>query len=89
MFVLQTVLLLLVVGSWAYCILTVVAALRYRALRPAPLENGPPISVLKPLSGAEDALEPNLRSFFTQRYHDFEILFAVRDSHGSGAEGGC
>ena len=78
--VVQIVLLLLLVGSWAYCILTVVAAQRYRSLRPDPLENGPPISVLKPLSGAEDALEPNLRSFFTQRYHDFEILFAVREA---------
>lgn len=80
MFVLQTVLLLLLAGSWVYCILTVVAALRYRALRPEPLENGPPISVLKPLSGAEDALEANLRSFFTQRYSAFEILFAVREA---------
>ncbi len=80
MFVLQTVLLLLLAGSWVYCILTVVAALRYRALRPEPLENGPPISVLKPLSGAEDALEANLRSFFAQRYSGFEILFAVREA---------
>ena len=80
MLVLQTVLLLLLVGSWVYCILTVVAALRYRALRFKPLENGPPISVLKPLSGAEDALETNLRSFFTQRYSAFEILFAVREA---------
>ena len=79
-FVLQTVLLLLLVGSWVYCILTVVAALRYRAVRPEPLEHGPPISVLKPLSGAEDALETNLRSFFAQRYSAFEILFAVRDA---------
>jgi len=78
--VIQTALLLLLVGSWAYCVLTVVAALRYRKTRPAPLENGPPISVLKPLWGAEDALEINLRSFFTQRYSTFEILFAVRDA---------
>ena len=80
MLVLQTVLLLLLVASWVYCILTVVAALRYRALRFKPLENSPPISVLKPLSGAEDALETNLRSFFTQRYSAFEILFAVREA---------
>ena len=37
-----------------------------------------PISILKPLSGAEDQLEQNLRTFFTQQYHQYEILFAVR-----------
>jgi len=40
----------------------------------------PPISVLKPLSGAEDHLEPNLRTFFQQEYQPYEILFAVRHS---------
>ena len=80
MLILQTALMLLLVGSWAYCVLTVVAALRYRARRPKPMESGPPISVLKPLWGAEDALETNLRSFFTQRYSTFEILFAVREA---------
>jgi ceramide glucosyltransferase len=42
----------------------------------------PPISVLKPLAGAEEELEENLRSFFEQHYSLFEILFAVR----SGAD---
>jgi ceramide glucosyltransferase len=38
------------------------------------------ISVLKPLSGAEDQLEANLRTFFTQIYPgSYEILFAVRN----------
>src|SRR4029450_8644494 len=37
-----------------------------------------PISLLKPLSGAEDQLEQNLRTFFLQQYENFEILFAVR-----------
>jgi ceramide glucosyltransferase len=38
------------------------------------------LSVLKPLHGADDGLEENLRSFFTQAYSNYEIVFAVRDA---------
>jgi len=76
---------MLVVGSLAFCVLAVVAAVRYRALRPAALkgaewENAPAISILKPLAGAEEGLEENLRSFFEQCYPRFEILMAVRSA---------
>ena len=70
-------LVLLLVGSWVYCVLTVVAARRYLAISPPALKTMPPISVLKPLCGQDDCLEENLRSFFTQDYPDYEILFAV------------
>jgi ceramide glucosyltransferase len=33
---------------------------------------------LKPLAGLDEGLEANLRTFFTQDYPNFEILFAVR-----------
>jgi ceramide glucosyltransferase len=71
-------LLAIVVGSLVYCILVVVAARRYLAVRPSALQTSIPISILKPLSGADEGLEENLRSFFTLDYPDFEILFAVR-----------
>jgi len=53
-----------------------------------------PISILKPLSGVDEGLETNLRSFFAQQYGEFEILFAVHDAadpaialvEGCGAE---
>ena len=70
-------LVLLLLGSWVYCLLTALAARRYLAISPPALETAPPISVLKPLCGQDDRLEENLRSFFTQDYPEYEILFAV------------
>ncbi len=70
-------LVLLLLGSWVYCVLASIAARRYLGVSPAPLHTPPPISVLKPLCGQDDRLEENLRSFFTQDYPDYEILFAV------------
>jgi ceramide glucosyltransferase len=70
-------LVLLLVGSWVYCVLTGVASRRYLAISPPALTALPPISVLKPLCGQDDRLEENLRSFFTQDYPNYEILFAV------------
>jgi len=72
--------LALVAGGLVYQVLTIVAAIRYRCVRPPGLGTTPPISILKPLAGAEDGLEENLRSFFEQRYPAFEILFAVRNA---------
>jgi len=79
------ILLALLACSLIYCVLTVVAAVRYRAVRPAAPATFPPISVLKPLSGFEEELEQNLRTFFEQDYPAFEILFAVRDSSDPAA----
>src|ERR1044071_4121040 len=71
-------LLALVARSLVYCVLTIVAALRYRTVQPAPARTAPPISILKPLSGVDEGLESNLRTFFEQNFGTFEILFAVR-----------
>jgi ceramide glucosyltransferase len=79
--VLVVPLLALVAGALVYCVLTVVAAVRYRAVRAAPSRADAPISVLKPLAGIDDGLEDNLRTFFEQKYPQFEILFAVRSAN--------
>src|ERR1700756_849988 len=65
-------------GSVVYCILQIVAALRYLQVRPPALLGTEPISILKPLAGLDLDLESNLRTFFEQDYPSFEILFAVR-----------
>jgi ceramide glucosyltransferase len=70
----------LVTGAAVYCVLTIIAAIRYRAVLPPELRDAPPISVLKPLAGVDDGLESNLRTFFQQDYPRFEILFAVRSA---------
>lgn len=70
----------IVAGSLVYAALVIAAVRSYRAQKPPPLQELPPISILKPLAGADDGLEQNLRSFFEQDYPAFEILFAVRRS---------
>jgi len=77
--------IVLVAGSLIYCLLVVIAARHYlRASKPSrdqpsrDRQGAVPLSILKPLSGADDGLEENLRTFFTQDYPAYELLFAVR-----------
>jgi ceramide glucosyltransferase len=51
---------------------------RLGARRPAPIGWRPPVTVLKPLCGIEPLLEENLRSFCTQDYPEYEVVFGVR-----------
>jgi len=65
----------------AYALLTVVALICRKLERPhEPQPAGPPVTVLKPLCGAEPDLYANLRSFCIQDYAHFQIVFGVRDS---------
>ena len=47
---------------------------RPRGPRP---RRAPPVTILKPLCGADDRLEDNLATFFTQTHSDYEIVFGV------------
>ena len=46
----------------------------------------PPLTLLKPLAGAEPDLEAHLASFFEQDYPEFEILFCAREANDAGLE---
>jgi ceramide glucosyltransferase len=83
---LTAVLLASLACALVYVVLSIAAAKRYLSVRPAVLNVAQPISILKPLSGLEPALESNLRTFFEQDYPNFEILFAVRSAHDPAVE---
>src|SRR6185437_12571995 len=78
--VLSVFLMLMLAASLVYALLTIIAAMVYRRVSPPALRHRVPISILKPLSGVDEGLETNLRSFFAQQYGEFEILFAVHNA---------
>ena len=66
-------------ASTAY---TALAISRLRAFSRRPRSRSvlrPPITILKPVRGVEPRLAENLRSFCTQDYPDFEVVFGVLD----------
>src|SRR6185437_14100983 len=46
----------------------------------------PPLTLLKPLAGAEPDLEAHMASFFEQDYPTFEILFCAREANDAGLD---
>jgi ceramide glucosyltransferase len=74
------------VTSTGFTLLTIGGLLRFlrqRPARPSP-SFAPPVSLLKPLHGAEPGLEAHLETFFLQDYPRFEILFCARSSDDPG-----
>ncbi|HZQ23348.1 MAG TPA: glycosyltransferase [Terriglobales bacterium] len=89
-----TLLVLALIGtasSTVFLFMTLVAAARYRKLSQAArgavaaVEPGalPPVTILKPVHGAEPRLAENLASFFEQDYPDFEIIIGARDENNA------
>lgn len=62
-----------------YQALTLAAGIAHLRRRARPATSLPGISILKPVSGLDFALEEALRSFASQDYPEFELLFAVED----------
>jgi ceramide glucosyltransferase len=79
--VLSPLLVGIAVASTVYwlCALLCVRAFARRRVPTAVF--APPVSVLKPLCGADPALEASLRSFCEQDYPEYQIVFGVADPH--------
>jgi ceramide glucosyltransferase len=78
------------VTSTIYCVMVIVAAIRF-GLRKRREDRArtpflPPLSVLKPLHGMEPGLERNIESFFEQDYPEFELLFCARQPSDAGLQ---
>jgi ceramide glucosyltransferase len=74
------------VTSSIYAILVVGGVLRFLRSRRARAAEAflPPLSLFKPLHGAEPALAAHLATFFEQDYPTFEILFCAREIDDPG-----
>src|SRR5882672_1603784 len=46
----------------------------------------PPVSLMKPVHGAEPRMQENLESFFVQDYPSYEILFAADEENNAALE---
>ncbi len=64
---------------WLYPLATLVAAARFARRRTVPSPAPRPVTVLKPLYGAEPGLRDNLRSFVAQDYPAAQIVMGVRN----------
>jgi ceramide glucosyltransferase len=81
-------------SSTVFLVLALLAALRRARLARAQAAEAaavadaalPPVSILKPLHGAEPELEANLESFFRQSYPGFELIFGCREASDPALE---
>jgi ceramide glucosyltransferase len=81
------------ITSSVFTCLTLAAIPRYLRERwsaEAELKNRPgftpPLTLLKPVHGAEPDLDRHLASFFEQDYPEFEILFCAREANDAGLD---
>jgi ceramide glucosyltransferase len=81
------------ISSTVYAVIVLAAAPGYlrerrRALAQLEARPGytPPLTLLKPVHGAEPELEAHLATFFEQDYPEYEILFCARQTEDAGLE---
>jgi len=74
--------------STIFTLLALIGLVRFRAGRKRAERRNfcLPVSLFKPLHGAEPNLEAHLESFFRQNYPEFEILFCARTAGDAGME---
>lgn len=72
------------VTSSIYTVLALLAVRRFARRQVSSTDFEPPVSLLKPLHGAEPGLEAHLATFFEQQYPTYEILFCARQPDDAG-----
>jgi ceramide glucosyltransferase len=70
--------------STIFIVLVFIGVRRFTSRRRSSSKYSPPVSLFKPLHGAEPDLEAHLESFFEQEYPSFEIIFGARVSSDPG-----
>jgi ceramide glucosyltransferase len=75
-----------VLTSTIYLAMVGIAVFRFTRRKLAEGVFTPPVSVLKPLHGAEPGLREYLESFFLQDYPQYEILFCARQENDPGLQ---
>lgn len=64
------------------CLICVLTARSRTVVRPkAPIDNWPPVTILKPVHGLEKNLEQNLRSTCRQDYPHYQVVFSVQHKY--------
>ena len=72
---------LLVLITTVWVVMGPLLLFRVRHRRPPVSAEGAglePVSILKPVAGLDDGLEANLRTFFSQNYPHYEVVFGVQ-----------
>lgn len=84
--ILRVLLYLLCAGATGYAIYAIAAAREFFGERAPEGGARPPVSVLKPICGAEEGAEENFRSFAEQDYPGLQIVFGALDPGDPGLD---